>query len=354
MQTRSTIASSVDSTYPELLPNYAVSGHGASHRESQESFMKMVKMTSANDLEFEVILSPREAELLAVSLQHEFYHENELTDPFFTREQWLRVQQERSALLSCAEALFKKGLQNVSREESDGWLAQKNLMSNLCECTLHSSEDGQADQNFISTYSNLVQIQEPLNDDSGKGLAQFLLSHIIKKANLNMKIETVDAGSPITISYLLRLPSGCEGFCISDVYSGYCDFAVYTSYSAALRRLHYPSTKAKRLRSTGEVQSPQGNSVAAKTSTIAQAGIYTIGQFANNLPITERRSMASIIFFKDLTATVAVATIDPTKGTMENSLGQVTYEHVDIAYNLKLPDDMARFASTFISVLKHR
>lgn len=317
--------------------------------------MKMVNMTVPSDLKFETILQPREAELLAVSLQHQFHDESGLTDPFFTKEQWLRLQKERSGLLLHAEELFRKGVQNISREESEAWLDQKDEISNLCECTLHSSDDGQADEDFIYTYSNLVQIQEPLNDDSGKRLAQYLLSYILKKANLNMDVETVEAGSPITISYLLRLPSGHEGFCISDIYSGYCDFAIYTSYSAVLRRLHYPATKSKRLRSTGEIQSPQGNTVAAKSSTIAQAGIYTIGQFANNMPITERRSIASTIFFKDLSATVAMATIDPTKGTMENSLGQVTYEHVDsaIPYNLKLPDDMASFASTFVSVLKH-
>ena len=72
----------------------------------------------------------------------------------------------------------------------------------------------------------------------------------------------------------------------------------------------------------GEVQSQE-----TKTGTIAQAGMYGVGQLA------KRRAtrMAVVILFKDKSAQVAVATIqqpsDPSN-LHENAIGEVRYNLV--------------------------
>ena len=68
------------------------------------------------------------------------------------------------------------------------------------------------------------------------------------------------------------------------------------------------------------MQSPPGNTTDVKNLTVLQAGIYAVGQLAN-LPEKpdEGRPIASIIIFKDMTATIALATVSPNKSDVRTS-----------------------------------
>ena len=63
-----------------------------------------------------------------------------------------------------------------------------------------------------------------------------------------------------------------------------------------------------------------GTSVEAKTAALAQAGISAIGQFKHVSDRHKVRSIATVILYKDLSAHVALATLDPAKacGNMQH------------------------------------
>ena len=68
------------------------------------------------------------------------------------------------------------------------------------------------------------------------------------------------------------------------------------------------------------MQSPPGNITEVNNLTVAQAGIYAVGQLANLLEKPEEgRSIASIIISKDMTATIALAAVSPNKSDARTS-----------------------------------
>ena len=105
----------------------------------------------------------------------------------------------------------------------------------------------------------------------------------------------------------------------------------------------------RREETTRAVESPPGNSKMA-----ARMGIYTVGQFALlKGRLSEKRKVAAILLYKDMTIHVAVATLDPLK-VVEGSMGEVRYKLVDSVtpYHLRDETDLAQFASVFVSILK--
>ena len=139
------------------------------------------------------------------------------------------------------------------------------------------------------------------------------------------------------------------------MFTGWPDFTMIQHYSRVERRLGKDIFKTGRVRGVGEIQSPPGASFQTKMATVAQAGIYMIGQFSKLRQIAKRRKLASIILFKDITAQVALATINPSLANQENSIGGVTYKIVDSlhGYNLNDPIELSQFASVFITTLKN-
>ena len=74
-----------------------------------------------------------------------------------------------------------------------------------------------------------------------------------------------------------------------------------------------------------------GTSAEAKTAALAQAGVYSIGQFAKTPGDPEKRKDTTIILYKDMSSNVALATLDPEKATSNESVGEVTYKLVDMS-----------------------
>lgn len=333
---------------PEILPSRVPGlGTGASHLSSQQSFLKMMHIISDSSYKGVDILMDEEGSLLSCSMSHICKKETGLTDPYFTDSEWQRLCLKRMDLIEQAEALFLA----PDKKKSDEWLADKQQLTMLCQCPVHQSDTS------TNQLSKLIEISPPLKDNSAKRLAKELLTYIWQKANIfNVEFSEVSAGASETISYVLRLPSGLEGLCIMDIYSGYSDFSIYQSYSAAERRLKQYSLKREdRLIGIGEDESPTETSsgLTTKSCALAQAGIYTCGQFANYTE-NKKRSIISLIFYRDMTVHVALATLYPDEASQEDSLGKVSYQLMDSSspYNLQNPSDVCSFAKTFIATLK--
>ena len=96
----------------------------------------------------------------------------------------------------------------------------------------------------------------------------------------------------------------------------------------------------------------QGTTCASKNAAVAQAGIYSVGQF--RIPSPNIRKIATVILYKDLTAHVAMATLDSTKAANKESLGEISYKLVDSVHGYQLNDreGLAKFSSVFIGTVK--
>ena len=145
-------------------------------------------------------------------------------------------------------------------------------------------------------------------------LASILLPYCLKAAGL--KNVAVRPGSSTSIKYILQLPSGD-----TSMFSGLPDHHLLQTYTTTERRLGQNVLKQERVRGVGEVQFPQGTTCASKNSAVAQAGIYSVGQFRT--PIPNKRRIATVILYKDLTAHVAMATLDSAKAQERISRGDI-------------------------------
>ena len=164
----------------------------------------------------------------------------------------------------------------------------------MCECIAHRVEE---DLNRF-TYA-LIEITPPLDDDSCYRLANHLLPFCMKISGLDITVEAVKQKSVTAVKYLLQLPSG-ETF----LFSGWPDFQLLQYYSGISRRLRNKVLREERVRGIGEVQSPPGTSVEAKTAALAQAGVYAIGQFKHVSNRHKVRSVATVILYNDLSHSI--------------------------------------------------
>ena len=346
-QTRATTSvPTVPRGKPQLIPLKTTLKEQGTSSEAQASFLKAVGMISPEvtvDTTVQV-LSAEELAMLSCAMNHVFIDEGGLTDPYFTMTEWNKVTEGRKLILKEAKALIQKSSQSlVPQQEYTAWLSASEEEAPLCCCLAHSTEE------FYSITSSLIEISAPLNDDSGYRLAGTLIPYILKVAGMpRMKFEPTKAGTPITVKYLLQLPGG-----ETSMYTGWPDFQVLQSYSTVERRLGRNVLRNERVRAVGEVQSPRGNDTTSKIAAVAQAGIYTVGQFAK-LRCSIPKKIATVILYKDLSAQVALATMDPTKATLEGSLGEISYQLVDSidGYVLFEAEGLARFASVFVTTLK--
>lgn len=136
----------------------------------------------------------------------------------------------------------------------------------------------------------------------------------------------------------------------SAFFSGWPDFQIYQRFSQEERRLGVNLGLEETVRAVGDIQSPPGTSRTAKNRTFAQAGIYTVGQFGNTSSLTK---LATVILYKDITAHVALATINRAKDSKE-VIGDVTYKLVNSVnvFDLKVKEDLQAFSSVFVTALK--
>ena len=324
---------------PQLIPvQRAVLGAGlaAGSAEGQQKFLQIFGLLKTNiPIQDSNVLEPDVAELVATGLNHTIkggVREGSLFDPYYTPEEWeLRHQLvERHLAEVCRSGNLVSPTQVTSYKEALG---------SACHCVAHCAA--------LEWVWKLIDIPEPLTDDWGSKLVQVVLPLILKSAGLDaMDVEGCGQGSPYAVNFILQLPSG-----ESQQLTGWPDFTVtqrYTSFAEQRILRSHRVRRSQRLHGVGEIQSQP-----TKTATIAQAGMYGVGQLAKR----GTTRMAVIILYKDKSAQVAVATmrqpVDPST-LYENSLGEVDYSMVESldALSLKVAEDLQHFARIFVSTIK--
>ena len=120
-----------------------------------------------------------------------------------------------------------------------------------------------------------------------------------------MKMEATKSGTSCLVKYILQLPSGD-----TSMYTGWPDFQMLQCFSRMEERLGRHKMCKQRVRGIGEVQSPPGVGEEAKDAALAQASIYTVEQFAKMRCATKGRIL-TVILYKNITAHIAIATVDP-------------------------------------------
>ena len=303
---------------PQLLPfseeHIAFTPLASSSNQGQNSFLRAVG-TLEPSIEFELapVLNEEQCTILSTALQHKC-RDNQLTDPYFTNEEWERALKESN-----------------------------NDVLKLCKCVAHETSDA-----WYHITCSLIDISPPLNDDSGSRVISILLPYIFQVAGLtNMRFQATRAGTLNTMRYILQLPSG-ESF----MYTGYPDFKVVGRCGMRERRL---GRRVLKLCGIGEVQSPPGTSAKAKTAALGQAGIYSVGQFVKCMNENEMcpGKLPVILLYKDLSVQVAMATLTKSRATIEASLGEISYKlvHSVVPYQLQSKEDIGDFASVFVRVV---
>ena len=225
------------------------------------------------------------------------YGDDTLTlDPFYTPEEW---KKKTKSLLKMLDV-------SVTDNKPVNQADYQMVNSTTCQCVAHTTPEG-------GVVGELIDIPEPLNDDTGNKLASILIQLILEKAGLadTVTFENCKQGSPYTINYVLQIPNG-----EATTFTGWPDFSIITKSGGAI------CGRSARLAGIGEIQFPPGMTKKSKTAAIAQAGIYGVGQLAKTNKITV------VVIFKDKSAIVTLSSITPAE-TLPNSLGEPSFQFVN-------------------------
>ena len=143
----------------------------AGSHTSQLMFLKAVGMVSADIVtETDSVLSDSDAIILSCAMNHEMIRDGGLTDPYFTKEEWVKVQEKRKTLVKDAKVIFENMRDNGSDGKADAveWLTKAEEEPPLGGCIAHSSSD------LYDSIAPLFEISLPLTDDSGNRLGAAL------------------------------------------------------------------------------------------------------------------------------------------------------------------------------------
>ena len=317
---------------PQLIPvrrSLHMSGAGACYEESLQKFLSMMGMLKMMTLNSESIIDDLTANLWATALNHKDMYDEEspILNPFFTPEQW---ELKTANMLQMVDIIMSSEDRIITQNNVDDY--QLLSLSN-CQCVAHTNPKGRVGE--------MIDIPEPLNDDSGNKLASILIPSILEKAGLadTVSFETCKSGTPYTINYILQLSNG-----ESTSFTGWPDFSIIKR--SAPIPIH---RRSARLAGIGEVQSPPGITDKSKTAAIAQAGIYGVGE------LTRTNKVTIVVFFKDKSAVVAVSTIKPAEISLPNSLGEPSFQFVNRidAMSLKNPAELKEFCNILIATLQY-
>ena len=320
-------------TPPQLIPVHRslMSGAGACYKENQEKFLAMMGMVKTI-INSESIIDDLTANLWATALNHKDMYDEEspILSPYFTPEQWELKNANISKLLDIIVSALSGEDTIVTQKIVDDHQA---LSLSTCQCVAHTNPKGWVGE--------MINIPEPLNDDSGNKLASILIPLILEKAGLadTVSFETCRSGTPYTVNYMLQLSNG-----ESTGFTGWPDFTIIKRSVPIL--MH---RRSARLAGIGEVQSPPVITDKSKTAAIAQAGIYGVGE------LTRANRVTIVVFFKDKSALVAVSTIKPAEISLPNSLGEPSFQFVNRmdAMSLKNPAELKEFCDILIATIQY-
>ena len=344
-----TLELSCESDGPKLIPANSGSskeGVGVSKEQAQEKFLEFVGILEGNYKFTEDILSDSDANLFSTALSHMYYSEEQSDDKHYTREEHARITNGRTAICDNLVAVVSQSLMagEFPQIRVAALVEQYKSFDVLCQCQAHKVfRRGREESDYLA---KLIATDEPLNDHWGVELAQSLLPLILSRgAMVGMSVQPCHAGSPYHVNFILQTPSKTYFH-----FTGRPDFTV--NEKSVNYVLRYTA------RAVGETQSPPdlktpGRTNEAKTRALAQAGVYAVGQLSNGPRPATLKSMPAIILFKDKTAQVAIASVDPSKANVD-SFGVVSFKFVDSVYPLDLRDpvQLQKFARQFCGCLK--
>ena len=328
------------------------------------------------------VLDPKVAEILSCSLRHREYSAPHIgaphigaphiSDPYFTTEEWIAEKDDLIAHLIAEDNPSAKGtttkitegtttttmlgLDNLRKRKgkgttttAEGTETTLKKKKTSCKCVAHISDLG---PDLYAVVHALTSIQPPLSDGRGKVMADVLLAYLLKISGQNMIVQAAEMGSIATARYILQLPSGQK-----LLYSGHPDFYIRQNMTREGWHAGYSRRMEETVRGVGEVQSPPGATSLSKDRALAQSGIYTIGMFSRTDKTT---NVATIVFYKDITAHIALATIERVKPpTGVHNIGDAQVGHVKFEllestnpFNLQIAEDMIRFTNVLIATLR--
>ena len=95
-------------------------------------------ISSENVPHYTLVLSEREINTIACAMNHIFIDEEGLSDPYFTKEEWSRVQRRRKNVLDKGK---KISTSTSDFEEVHRWASKIDEVPLLCECIAHCCDD---------------------------------------------------------------------------------------------------------------------------------------------------------------------------------------------------------------------
>ena len=143
-----------------------------------------------------------------------------------------------------------------------------------------------------------------------------------------MNVRKCGLGSPYIVTFVLQMPSGSV-----------CQFTSRADFS-----FHAGAVVRFTLTGVGEIQSPPWRRKESKSAALSQAGIYTLGQFANGAHTSG--PLPAVVIHKDKTAQVAIGRLNCDEKKVEHSLGTVTFRLIEQVDSLDLndPSDLRIFS----------
>ncbi len=329
--------------FPNLIEGHLVSDVdrlAASSTKAQIKFLQYVPLTMAQiEIPETLILDPEVAELIAVSLSHEEKYTDDLhLSPYFTPQEWVRHTEEIYAEYCKIFEDEDEALPTLTPARREKFVK---LQNPTCACIAHKLA---LDKPELSWVWKLVDIPEPVTDDWGGKVVTTLLPLILEASGImNLEVETCSQGTPHSVNFGLRLPSG-------DIIhlTGWPDFTVTQSFTPLAEQRISSAKRKLRLKGVGETQSPPGQTARSKMAAIAQGGIYGVGQ----LVYKAIKKMPVIVFFKDKSIQVFVAS---STSHEESGAKTVQYEYVRNVHSVSLKDanGVQDFAQCFVAAMRY-
>ena len=301
---------------PEIIPcrtGTSREGTAASDRDAQKTFLEMMGLLESTDIvSVKPTVSQADAQILCSALDHDYYEEAEGVDRYFTLEEYRRVASRTSEMCRILTQIVQSD-PPMSSSEREALLQECNSYSKVCNCMAHAAFRRSDDLFYKDQLGRLISIPSKLlTDHYGTELAESLLPFLFAKGEHVMFITKCGLGSPYTVNFVLQMPSGKM-----YQFTGRPDFSIRGPYNGAIARYT--------LRGVGEVQSPPGRTSESKTAALSQAGVYTVGQFTKPgaAPL-----LPAVVLHKDKTVQVAMASLNESEKTVQNSLGTVSFKLV--------------------------
>lgn len=295
------------------------------YKDDKDFFLKSMNIISNSvTITKDDYISTYEAEIISIALSHKPRESEKmrLGGIYFTDKQWSVATEKKIGEL---QAQLTQALTSSQQEASKEEIY-------TCECLAHLYNDEAFYSDFIVP---LTELSPPLDVNTGLVFGNKILSLIIQRANL-----------PVTYQLIGGRNNGD-----TETYTGWADFIGFQTFTRQQRKLGHSSTTMDHTRFSGEMQSTD-----RKYSSFTQAGIYAVGYLAKCNVLTTTGKLASVVFYRDMSASVCLAELfhEKKKMNIHGSVGKIQYQLVDspMPYSLTNVKELQRFAKVLVSTVE--